>query len=238
MDLDSRFHRLVLATSDTQSCVRSHSATDSVPHTGSSSGSGSIGLYHASSSSSSSSSSGGGGRGGGGSGGVTGVAGWDGVGGGDGEEGVGIGPVTLCAESYFTAPVAACSFREVLTPVKILRLFSKPEEAMTDLFSPKMGTNMVRILYTIFGFLNTVYFNLSYSSAFMAHEPYLILSYLILFYLILYYLILSYLILSYIILYYIILSYLVLSYLILSYLILSYLYIILFYLIFSYFNLH
>lgn len=133
MDLDSRPHRLVLATSDTQSCVRSHSATDSIPHTGSSSGS--VGLYNAPTSSS----GGGSGREGGGD-----MIGWGGGGSGGGEEGVGIGPVTLCGESYFTAPVAACSFREVLTPVKMLRLFTKPAEVINDLFSPKSGTNKVR----------------------------------------------------------------------------------------------
>jgi hypothetical protein len=139
MDLDFRPHRLVLATSDTQSCVRSHCATDSVPvpHTGSSSGS--IGLYNSSSGSSNGSK-------GSGRGDDSGVAGW----GRGGEEGVGIGPVTLCGESFFTAPVAACSFREVLTPVKILRLFTKPEEMITDFFSQITDTNKVRNSSTAF----------------------------------------------------------------------------------------
>jgi hypothetical protein len=134
MNLDFRPHRLVLATSDTQSCVRSHCATDSVPVPHTSSNSGSIGLYNASSGSSN-------GSNGSGIGNDSGEVGW-GMG---GEEGVGIGPVTLCGESYFTAPVAACSFREVLTPVKILRLFTKPEEITTDFFSLNTGTNKVRI---------------------------------------------------------------------------------------------
>jgi hypothetical protein len=144
VDLDSRPHRLVLATSDTQSCVRSHCATDSVPmpHTGSSSGS--AGLYDTNGSSSSRG-DGGSGRGGGGN-----VVSWGGK--GDREEEIGVGPVTLCGESYYSAPVAACSFREVLTPVKMLRLFTKREEIITDLFSPQTGTNKVRNSPNAFNF--------------------------------------------------------------------------------------
>jgi hypothetical protein len=104
--LRNRPQRLLLATSDTHACVRTHCESD---------------IFS--------------------------------PGGGGTQRGCnGGGPVTLCGETVLEAPVVACSFRETLSPVALLRQYTKPSSTQKETFtldettSPQLLSEMEEFL--------------------------------------------------------------------------------------------
>lgn len=131
---DSRSQRLVVATSDTHACVRSHCATDQIAefnnerkepdNTGNQNPrfqnyalprlSENVVMYPLQSNMSKAVNDG-----------VECKSDSTSVGVG---MGVGVGPVTLCGESLYSSPIVSCNFREVINDVVNLELFTESAE--------------------------------------------------------------------------------------------------------------